>query len=234
MRISVRSVIASIALCLTLAASAELQAKVPIDDGKASLPPAIATQRANTGERPVAKGLRASASASGSMSGSASGGSVGGGQSLDNGGLMSRGQANVTGSMKLRVALSTNDEDVEQQNRPYMAGGDEADHTSRDDATVMTRVEGGRRITTIERLDETITITDSPSRIIVHRLDRTTEPPTSSYVAATTPRALQAKDSAAYSSYVRYVVRRPAAEPALGAAIPPMDRLFDDTLPNAQ
>lgn len=124
---------------------------------------------------------------------------------------MNGSQSGVSGTMKLRVALSTDVEDVEQPEQPYVPGGLGAADASPDDASVMTRIDSGRRITRIEREGETVTITDSPSRIVVHRLDRTVEPPASRYVAVTTPRALQAKDPAAHALYERYVVRRAAA-----------------------
>lgn len=234
MRTRTPSAVTTLVLCLAFSTTAELRAGSPSEDGTSSPPPSSTSKRATDGTKPVPRRLRASASASGSMSASASGGAAGSGRSPGNGGIMSNGQSGVSGTMALRVALSTDDdEDVEQQKQPYVPGGPGDGDASPDEPSVVTRVEGGRRITTIEREGETVTITDSPSRIVVHRLDRNAEPPESGYVAATTPRALQAKDPAAYALYDRYVVQRAAGQPARGVASQPLDRLLDDILANA-
>lgn len=187
------------------------------------------------------KGVKASASASGMMSGSAGGRSMGngfgGGQGQGSGSQMGPGfgragsgagsgaasNAALNGQMKMKVSISTDDDDEEEEPNPdtldpYVPGGPGSDEA--DDANVMRRMEGGRRITTIERAGETITITDSPTRIVVHRLDRTVDPPASSYVAATSPRALAAKDPAAYDLFDRYVVKTPASRPTAAPARP--------------
>lgn len=187
------------------------------------------------------KGAKASASASGMMSGSAGGrsmgqgGGFGGGQGQGSGGQMgpsfggggsnAASNAALQGQMNMRVSVSTDDDEEEEPQPdtldPYVPGGPGGDDA--DDAQVMRRMEGGRRITTIERAGETVTITDSPTRIVVHRLDRTVDPPASSYVAATSPKALAAKDPAAYDLFDRYVVKTPApGRPAARAGMPAM------------
>ena len=183
------------------------------------------------------KGVKSSASASGMMSGSAAsrgagtgfGGRRGQGQGpssqngqFGGGGSGANSNAALQGQMKMKVSISTDDDDEEEPTPdsldPYVPGGPGGDDV--DDATVTRRIDRGRRITTIERAGETITITDSPGRIIVHRLDLTIDPPASRYVSATSPRALAAKDRAAYDLFDRYVVKTPAGRPAAAPAQP--------------
>jgi hypothetical protein len=175
-------------------------------------------------------GVRASASASGMMSGSASGHAAqrafGNGQTPRTGSRMgSLGEAGshstLRGEMKMQVSVSTNDDDEnddisndeELQVDDRYAGSTLSDGKDADDVRVSRRFDRGQRITTIERAGETITINDTPRRIVVHRIDHTVDPPASSYLAAASPKALAAKDPAAYDLYERHVLQTPIHEP---------------------
>jgi hypothetical protein len=216
----------TLAVCLTGGLASADDADDTIDSASESFQEM--SEASETKKSSRRKGVKASASASGMMSGSAGGRSMGqgfgGGQGQGSGSQMgpafggAGSNAALQGQMKLRVSISTDDDEDEPKPDtldPYVPGGPGTDDA--DDAQVMRRMEGGRRITTIERAGETITITDSPTRIVVHRLDRSVDPPASSYVAATSPKALAAKDPAAYDLFDRYVVKTPAQGQPRGA-----------------
>jgi len=158
-------------------------------------------------------GVRISASAS--ASGMANGRSSSNGNSSSSGNgpqnLNNRNNSNSASMARSEVAISINTGEsdelpLDKSERPYIPGG--PGESPVDDAAVTTRLIGGRRITSVEREQESIRITDSPTRIVVHRIDRSVEPPTSEFVAAASPQSLAGKDPVAYDLYRRYVLER--------------------------